>query len=258
MQRKLINRAMQIISVVLVFIISSATFARAIEYVGYEDEESGYSFFIDDMADLFTDEEAEEMLNILYEISEYGYAGVVTIDENPFGNTEAYANQYLLDYYGDGISAVILVLDMDNRLITIWSDGYLERTVSPKSTTITDNIYKLASKGEYGECAIDGLAQINAVVNGQKIAQPMKYMSNAGLAIILSLVISYFVARITSSTSKANDNETRNAIFSQFKLNNPKAIFSHQTKEYSPQSSDSSSGGGGGGGGGGSGGSHGF
>lgn len=225
-------------------------------------ESSGYDYFIQDEANLFNRNEEAVLTNILYEISEFGHAGVITLDDDPSGNTERYAYDYMMEHYRYK-NAVLLIIDMDCRLITVWGNGDIQQRVQQYSTTITDNIYEYASDGNYFECAKEGLDEINAVLKGLKIAQPMKYLSNACLAIILALLIGYVVARRTSQAAKVSNAETQKSLFSKFTFKDPKAIYTGSTKEYSPvqSSSGGSSGGGGsggGGGGGGGGGSHGF
>ena len=89
---------------------------------------------------------------------------------------------------------------------------------------------------------------------------PMKYICNFLLSIALALVLNYFVAMFLSSKTKASKKEIRSNMISHFRIMDPKAEFTHETKVYNPSTSSggSSGGGGGGGGGGSSGGGHSF
>ena len=151
---------------------------------------------------------------------------------------------------------------MDNRYLYIDSYGRKMRKyiTSSRADTITDNIYYYATDEEYYVCAQQAFEQIYAVLQGQRIAQPMKYISNALLAFALSMLILFFIIRISSSRRKATDKELLSGIYNSVNLYNAESHFTHQTKTYSPQSSGSSGGGhsGGGGGGGHSGGGHSF
>ena len=86
----------------------------------------------------------------------------------------------------------------------------------------------------------------------------MKYICNFLLSIALALVLNYFVAMFLSSKTKASKQEIRSNMISHFRIMDPKAEFTHETKVYNPSTSSggSSGGGGGGGGGGSSGGGH--
>ena len=91
-------------------------------------------------------------------------------------------------------------------------------------------------------------------MEGRRIAEPMKYICSALLAIIAALLINYFIVMFMSRSRKANIREILSGTYANVRVNNPGVEFTNQTKRYSPQSSGSSGGGGhsGGGGGGGS------
>ena len=149
---------------------------------------------------------------------------------------------------------------MDNREIYIFSDGAVYKTIRPSyADTITDNVYRYASNADYLSCAANAFSQIHTLLSGQKIAQPMKYISNLLLALILAALINYFVVRLSSRTAKPSDREILLAASAKFAFTNPQRQLTHQSKVYSPPSSGSSSGGrssGGGGGRSGGGGGH--
>ena len=222
--------------------------------------ETGYDLFVEDKANLFTEEQIDILMDALLDLSYFGHAGVITLVKNPYNDTEKYAYEFMIQNYRYQ-NAAMLVIDMDTRTLTVWGNGDIQARIERFGTTITDNIYEYASAGEYYACAYEAIEEMYTVLHGEKIAQPMKYLSNACLAILLSLILSYFIARKTSSTSKATNRETMQGLFTSFKLENQRAHRTFTTREYSPR--ESSSGGssgssGGGGGGGGGGGSHGF
>ncbi|MFR2512814.1 MAG: hypothetical protein ACLS9K_13520 [Lachnospira eligens] len=141
----------------------------------------------------------------------------------------------------------------------------LTRTINKAyAETITDNVYTYASDADYYICAMKVYEQEYTLLQGRKIAQPMKYISNALLAIVIAVVINYIIVRVYSSKKKASTKSLMNGLFEYRAFNNCNVVFTHQTKTYSPRESSSggSSGGGGGGGssggGGGSGGGHSF
>ena len=140
---------------------------------------------------------------------------------------------------------------MDNREIYIFSDGAIYRTVTKSyAESITDNVYSYASKGNYYRCASEAFEQINTLLAGQKIAQPMKNISNVLLALILAALINYFLAMRTAGSAKASSKEILNSISTQFSFRNAQKCLTKQDKVYSPPSSSSGGGHSGGGGGG--------
>lgn len=219
-------------------------------------DETGYTIHIDDAADLLSTLEEEELQKAMAPISAHGNVVFVSISENPTYSTERYANSYYEQYFGYS-SGTLLIIDMEERYIWIYSKGEIYETVtSSYATTITDNVYSYASRGDYLSCATKAFEQINTLLEGRHIAQPMKYISNALLSIVLALLINYFLAMALSRSRKASNRQILDGIFSKTQINNAQTQFVKQTKRYSPQSSSSSgsrssggsrSGGGGGG-----------
>lgn len=230
----------------------------AASYVS-KNEETGYYIYIDDWADLLTDSEEKELLKVMEPITSYGNVAFVSISTNPTYSTERYAKDYYQEHFGYS-SGTIFLIDMEERYIWIHSDGEIYRTVTNAyATTITDNVYSYASREDYLTCASKGFEQINTLMEGRHIAQPMKYISNALLAIAIALLINYFVVRMFSRSRKASTSQLIDGTYYKTEIKNPRTEFVKQTRRYSPQSRSSSGGGGGGrsgGGGGGGGGGH--
>lgn len=223
-------------------------------------DETGYEIYIDDWADLLSTSEEEDLLEAMEPITTYGNVAFVSIDYNPKSSVEKYAQDYGYTHFRND-SYTLFIIDMDYRKICVYSDGEIYKTVtSAYGNTITDNVYSYATDGEYYECAYQAFHQINTLLEGRSIAQPMKYISNALLAVVLALLINYFVVMLLSRSRKANDSQLLDGIYTKVEINNPRMDFLHQTKRYSPQSSGGHGGGhrGGGGHGGGGGGSHSF
>lgn len=203
-------------------------------------EESGYYIRIDDQADLLSIYEEVELQKIMEPISTHGNVAFVSIDDNPDYSTERYAENYYQEQFGYS-SGIIFLIDMDERYIWIHSNGEIYETITTAyANTITDNVYSYASSQDYLTCASKAFEQINTLLEGRHIAQPMKYISNALLAIVIALLINYFLTMTLSRSRKASNRQLLDGIFSKTKINNPQAQFIRQTKHYSPQSSSSS------------------
>ncbi len=229
-------------------------------YILVKNETSGYEIMVDDEADLLTYSEEKQLVDAMKDCSDYGFILFVSTDTNNFYSVDDYAEDYYRSRIPDE-NGVMLLIDMDKRKICVYSEGALQNVVtSSKANIITDNIYTYASDGDYYTTARIGFEQIAAVLGGRGIAQPMKYISNACLAILISLIINYFFARSVSKKVKPSDHQIMDSINSRFAFSNPAANHTNTTKTYSPRSSSSGGGGrsGGGGGGGHSSGSHSF
>lgn len=222
----------------------------------YENGETGYEAIIVDEARILSSEEESKLLKEMEGITEYSNVAFVSVAENRY-STERLAEKLNEQYFG-GASGIVFIIDMDNRYIWIDSMGAARKTITTDyAQSITDNVYSYASDEDYYKCASKAFAQMHSLFEGQWIAQPMKYISNALLAVAIALLINYFVVRMLSRASKASNSQIMGGIYTKVDVNNARANFTHQTKVYSPRSSSSSGGGGRSGGGGGhSGGGH--
>lgn len=223
----------------------------------YENPETGYCVLLEDDADLLTDQEESELSVQMQGITVYGNVAFKSIADNS-GTTQAYITDYYSKHFGSG-SGTVFLIDMDNRNIWIHSNGAIDRIITKSyADTITDNVYTFASDAEYYLCASKVFEQELDLLEGQKISQPMKYASNVLLAIVMALLINYFVVKIFSRTKKPSESELLGGMFFKQDLKNFNAEYLSTSRVYSPQSSGSGGGSGGGGGSSGGGGGHSF
>lgn len=221
----------------------------------YTNPDTGYRVLIEDKANLLKESDRQELLSEMEKITAYGHAAFHTIDANT-GTAESYASGYYHNKFNQD-SGVLFLIDMDNRKVYIFSDGAIYKTVTRTyANVITDNVYQYASNADYYTCASKVFSQVYDLLEGRRIAQPMKYVSNVLLAIVLALLINYIIVRLYAKAKAPSRNELLKGIFVDKKLTDTKATFDHETRKYDPveSSSGGSSGGGGGGGGGSSGG----
>ena len=239
-----------------VYASQSSSFDVEYEEDGYilvRNEATGYEILVDDEAGLLTYDEQKQLIEVMKECTDYGFIFFVSTDEDDFPSVDDFAQDYYRSLVPDE-NGVMLLIDMNFRKIWIYSEGELQYVVTgSKANIIADNIYTYATEGDYYTTARKGFEQIGAVLSGRRIAQPMKYISNVCLAILLSLIINYFFARLVSQKVKPNDAQIMNSIISRFDFSDPTARHTNTTKTYSPRSSSSGSGGSSGGGGGGGG-----
>ena len=221
----------------------------------YTNSETGYSVIIEDDASLLSNDEKIQLAETMKDITPYGDVAFKSIDYNPY-STETYIERYYNSIFGTG-SGTVFLIDMDNRNIWIYSDGSIYSTITTAyANVITDNVYTYASDRDYFSCANKAFIQEAALLHGRRISQPMKYISNALLAIAIAILINYFIVRQTSRVRKASDNEIVNGVFANNAFNNVSVNFIRQTRTYSPRSGSSSGSSGGHSGGGGGGGGH--
>lgn len=229
--------------------VSHATSGQSVSYIN---SETGYRVIVEDDAGLLTDTERAALAESMEEITAYGNVAFKSIaDNNTF--TSAYADGYYKSVFGKS-SGTVFLIDMDNRNIYIFSDGKIYDMVTPAyAETVTDNVYRYASDEEYFLCASKAFEQITALLKGHRIAQPMKYISNALLALIIGLLLNFGLAIYLSKPWRTEKEELLGVVYKRFTTSRLTASFLTQTKTYSPRSSGGGGHGGGGHGGGGGG-----
>lgn len=242
-----------IFATILFMVSATVTHAQTEGSTYYTNPETGYRVVIEDDAELLTSSERNDLAAVMEEITEYGNVAFKTIDENNY-STDFYADKFYHNTF-DKDSGVLFLIDMDNRNIWIFSDGRIYKTVTKSyADTVTDNVYRYASRAEYYTCAEQVFEQITSLLRGQKIAQPMKYISNFLLAASLALLINFVVMNAMTKVKRPGKEELLKSVEKKFSSTKAEATFINKTKVYDPVS-DSSSGGGGGGSSGGGGGS---
>jgi hypothetical protein len=109
----------------------------------------------------------------------------------PSVGTAAYAEEYAIAHYGNS-PAVIFIIDMYDRQLYIYTNGSALKTITrADSRAITDNIYKIASKGNYYECADQAFSQILGKCRGERLARPVKHITNALIAVLCGILLNY-------------------------------------------------------------------
>lgn len=211
-----------------------------------------YKIIIEDDADLLTDEQEKELLKDMRPLSEYGNIAFKSISTNNT-STNDFARTYYHDMFGHGVSnGSLFLIDMDNREIYIFSDGNNYKIINnSKAYLITDNIYKMASAGDYYGCASEAYTEMYTLLAGGKIMEPMRHISNGVLAIVISFFTTFLIVLSSSRIKKANNSEIIKNCDVAFNANNIVGTKTGTHRVYSPvsESSGGSSGGGGGGGG---------
>lgn len=227
----------------------------------YRNDETGYEAVIEDEAGRIYSSDYSYLLEEMKPITEYGNVYYRTIIDNPYADAGTYARNYLNDqknHYG-GLSGTVFLDDTSTRTIYIFSNGYINNVISAnRAEVITDNVYTYASDGDYYECAAIAYEQITTLLEGGRIAQPMKYICNTILSLSIGILLCYVFAIFNSFPSRKNYISKIDGSVSYIRLTNVNRKFVRQTKTYSPESSSSSDGGSSSGGGGGSGGGHGY
>lgn len=215
---------------------------------------TGYKLVIEDDADFFTADEEADLTELMKKITEYGNVVVATTTSHSYYSSEDYAVGTYEDLFGNGADGVVFVIDRDLNKIYLACEGHAKRVINnSRCTVICDNTYIYATSDhgyDYYTCAYETLDQVYTLLDGGKISQPMKYISNAVLAVVLAMLFNYIIVMAVSKQQKPSNSQLLNGTFTNAVVNNPSSRFINQTRTYSPPASSGSSGGHSGGGGG--------
>ena len=216
-----------------------------------------YKLIIEDEAGLITNEEdIKKIRDKMAALTEWGNVAfkTVPVGGNAYGSTASLASAYYHEKFGTE-SGSVFIIDMDKRNIYIFSDGYNYTIITDgKAEIITDNIYRYATNEDYYTCAYTAFDQINTLLSGGKILEPMRHISNIVVAIVLAFFINFIIVAKSTKIKKEEVNEVIKNCDVSVTASNITGRKTGTHRVYSPQSSGSSGGGGGGGGGGSSGG----
>ena len=212
----------------------------------YTNPDTGYRALIEDDADLLSEQEENEVLETMIGMTEYGDCGLKTISDNPKSSAKAFAEAFYYEKFQNQ-TGVVFLIDMENReLYLAVSDGEVHDVITDaKALTVVDNVYTMASRGDYAGTAEKVFSQCRSLMRGGRIAQPMKYICNALLALIIGLVICFEVANKSATPGATTDTELITAAAVTFAAGAAAANLVSKRKTYSSVNSGSSGGGGG-------------
>lgn len=202
----------------------------------YRNEETGYVAIVEDDAKLFKDDAIREFEKEMADLTRYGNVCVKTIEKNNKISATDYANDFYDDKFGEKADGTILLIDMDNREIVLTSEGRIKKDVtSGYADSIMDNVYGYASDGKYELCCKHAFLQVMRLLEGKRIAQPMKHICNGFIAIILAIIINYGFVKLYSRKKKDKNPEFLRNVSEKFKLNKLEVV---DKKYYSSQQID--------------------
>lgn len=236
---KIFSKIMFLFSAIFLFVFNISAYNNN-EYIN---EETDYKAIIEDDANLLTQQEKLDLIEEMKVLTQYGNIAFKTINENSY-STETYSSKYYHEKFGT-TSGTLFLIDMDNRYIYIFSDGDNYKTITKsKAYIITDNVYKYATNERYYECASDAFGQIELLLSGGKIAEPMRHISNILLSILAAFLINFIIVLSNTKIKKAKNKEIISNCHVKFNIDNVNAVKTGQHRVYSPVSDSSSSGGG--------------
>lgn len=173
----------------LVFLLAETALVYADSV--YQNINTGYMGVIEDKWDELSDSEEEQLLDIMRRATQYANIAYVIVDQdNDDKGTEKEAKNALHRYFGANSNSTVFYIDLNE--LYIYNEGAASYIItSGKSYSITDNAFRYARKNDYYNCGRIALEQMTKVLSGLNIPEPMKYICNALLAILLGAFICF-------------------------------------------------------------------
>ena len=228
-----------------VFFDGCMTVFAAEEAERYNNPETGYKACIQDEAGLLDAEEEAELLAYMIPITERGNVLFLTTEESG-NNALRHAGRSRESMFGKRVSAVVFMIDMKNREVVINSDGNIYRYVRERQAlSITDNVYSYAKNEDYYSCAAKAFEQIDLILRGERILEPMRYTTNALLAVSLSTILAFLLLRRGVRKPVVSDRELLESMVIRFESRNAHAELKKQVERHEPVRSRSAGGDGG-------------
>ncbi len=170
----------------------------------YADEYPAYEVRIVDDEDLLTDEEEDELYEVMLPLSAYGHVAFYSTSS---ADAEATIRETSYNWFNNA-SSTLFMIDMGTRMIKLANTGDIyDRINKNYMNLITDNVYTYATKGDYLGCAAKAYEQELSLMEGGRIAQPMRFITNILTALVLGLLINFIYVWIKKGKTSLSDEE---------------------------------------------------
>lgn len=186
------NLIMLCLSLIFVGLVSINVWAGEPEPISiYENPESGYKAVIVDAFDELGVEDEETLLAQMSAITRACNVAYVIEDiENDDRGTKRNAERYLEGLFGENSNSLIFYIDLN--MLYIFAEEKISYVVtSSKAYSITDNAYRFAMKDDYYNCGRVVFEQVEQLIHGMTIPEPMKYLCNALLSLMVGALLAY-------------------------------------------------------------------
>ncbi len=200
--------------------------------------------YIQDDAGLLSVSEEESLRKEMQKLTKYGDVAFCTRPSDTSGKALiATEETYAADCFqsligGDTADGILLLIDMENRVIWLETHGNFEKKISKaKADSITDAVYSLASAEDYFRCAKKAFSKSESYMQGKFVFDKLKVVSNGILAILFSLLLNFFVLRMLNRKKEVEAKEFGYANKGQTKIfNSSIKTTSRKSMRVSPSS----------------------
>lgn len=201
---KYLRRLLTAILILCTFVASVLFFTEQADASGQQTGD--YRIIYDDRAYLIDDDDESDLYEIMESISKNTNVIFYTTRTSEYGiSTADICQNYCAEYFGTSKTAPVLMftIDMYHREIYMYCTGDTRKVIrNAEANSITDNVYKSATAGDYGKCAIDAFTQAQNCLSGGRIKRPMQMINNVLLAMLLGVTINFIVLKVSRFNKK--------------------------------------------------------
>ena len=172
------------------------------ETLQYTDEKTGFRAVVQDEYDLLTDEEEQKLLKDVIPLTAYtNVAFWSTAKASTESAAEWNAEEKHIELFGSGTNGIVFMIDMELRYDYLETWGWIQEHISDSTAEIiTNNVRSDMQARRYYSAAASVYKQVYGKVMGQKIAEPMRYLSAISIGIMCGLL---FALALTLKKRKA-------------------------------------------------------
>ena len=206
----------------------------------YTNPETGYEARVIDELGLLSENERQNLLSD-YMKPITRYANVVFWTTNMKTSDEVdQARLKRREQFGL-TNATIFAINLNVRKLTIQSYGVDDIITKSRANSITNNVRNYATRGDYYQAASKAFNQINSLLDGNRIAEPMKVMSNICLALMAGLLLMFrFVRKSVSTFTRPSSSEVLRRGMAPLVIREVRVTREEDLREYSPPTRESS------------------
>ncbi len=181
----------------------------------YENSETGYQVRIHDAAGVLNDSQREILVRKMAVVTAYGSAVLVTTQ-----GEGAALEEHAADFYERSFSdksGIIVCVDVQTKRVWLWSRGGIHRLVQGRyARRVAEDASEQAAEDNAYECAYEAFDKIEKLLEGAGENRPVKYISNALLALMLAFFVNYLLVDRMSRRQEANEAEVLDMVDKTF------------------------------------------
>ena len=114
----------------VIMLLAILQVAPACAAVTETNSDTDYKMIIDDQAGYFSDDEIDDLTDVMTQITDYSNVAVLTTESHSYSSTSRLAEAYSDDNFGSYTNRIVFVIDRDLNEIYLDTGGKIQRTIN--------------------------------------------------------------------------------------------------------------------------------